>query len=369
MPSPAYITNLLAGARNLAGYANLAPGEQVVLVVGAQIDTVISQAVLAALHERDVQVTQIVLPQAPDIFFEPPSPVMEAMAAADTVIDLGSAVWGHTWATFVSMTEYLTKGIKVSPPADADTFTSDAAVYPMDLLHAIELRLYEMLQQPDGTPFEITSPGGTRLKGEVWRNRTGQGWGVTAGLLPGDFLMWPPGVVGFLPPKQLEGVAVFESFTGYGKTSEPVSYTIENQRIVRVDGGWEADEIRAAIKAADNGNFAAEIMFGVNPRSRVDLNRRPEVPLEAERTPQTLHVGIGDEKLAGAPLRATKPDGTTFHTDGMMIYPTLTVGSSVVLANGRLPFLEEDAFRALASEFGDPDRLLGYPAVQGYRTP
>jgi 2,5-dihydroxypyridine 5,6-dioxygenase len=368
MPSPAYIANLLPGARNLAGYANLAPEESVVLVAGAQVEPVICQAVVAALQEREVEVTQIVLPEAPDIFFEPPAPVMEAMAAADTVIDLGSAVWGHTWATFVSMTEYLTKGIKVSPPADADTFTSEAAVYPMDLLHAIELRLYEMLQQPDGTPFEITSPRGTQLRGEVWRNRTGQGWGVTAGLMPGDFLMWPPGVVGFLPPKQLEGIAVFESFTGYGRTSEPVTYTIENQRVVRVDGGWEADEIGAAIKASDNGDYAAEIMFGANPRSRVDLNR-PLTPLEAERTPQTLHVGIGDEKLAGATLRATKPNGTTFHTDGMMIYPTLTVGSELVLDHGRLPFLEEDGFRSLAAEFGDPDVLLGYPAVEGYTAP
>ncbi len=363
MPS-SFIINLLPGARNLAGYANLAPREEVVVAVGANIDPVITQAVVAALTEYEVSVTQIVLPQASSPFVEPAPPVMEAICAADTLIDIGASIWGHTWATFVAMTEYLTKGLKVSPPVTVDTFMSRAATFPMDVLNSIELRLYEMLQQPDGTPLEITSPGGTHITGQAWKDRAGQGWGSIAGLMPGDFLIWPPGVVGYMPPKSMEGIAVFESFSGYGKTSEPVRYRIEDQRVVEVTGGWEADEIGARIRTGRNCDYAAEIMFGVNPPSRVDLTRKP-VPLEAERTPQTLHIGIGDEKLAGAPVRATKPDGTTSHLDGMMIYPTLTIGEQVVIEHGRLPFLNEEGFRDLAAQFGNPDEVLAYPAVQG----
>src|SRR5450756_1684882 len=134
MPS-SYIINLMPGARNLAGYANLAPHEEVVVAVGAHIDPVIVQAVVAALFEYDVSITQVVVPQASGPFVEPAPPVMEAIVAADTLIDIGASIWGHTWATFVAMTEYLTKGLKVSGPVSADTFVSKAATFPMDLLN------------------------------------------------------------------------------------------------------------------------------------------------------------------------------------------------------------------------------------------
>ncbi len=356
---------LLSGARNLVRYANVAPGEDVLLAVGVQVDWTVVEAVRSALAEQPVEVTEVLLPDPGPLFREPSVLVVEAMLAADTVIDLGAHLWGHTWATFVSMTEYLTKGILVSPPVRPDTFTSRAAAFPQDLLYAIQLRLFELLQQPDGTPIHVTSPNGTDLVGEVWQNRTGQGWGSVAGLMPGDFLVWPPGVVGFLPPKALEGVAVFESYVGFGKTSRPVSYVIDGQRIVEVRGGREAEEIRAMIADARHGDYVAEIMFGVNPASRVDLTQKP-VSLEAERSPQTLHVGIGDEKLAGSTLRSVRSNGTTFHVDGMMVYPTLKVGNVLVLERGRLPFLAEGAFRSLAAEFGDADEVLDYAPVKGY---
>jgi hypothetical protein len=365
MTSFGFIQELMPGARNLVQYANLAPDEEVVVAVGTQVDPIVSQAVLAALSEHPVSVTTVLVPDPGPLFSEPPTPVIEAVAAADTVLDLGAHLWGHTWAAFVSMTEYLTKGIIVSPPVQPDVFTSKAAVFPMDLLHAIELRIYELVQQPDGTPFHLSAPNGTDLRGEVWRSRAGQGWGSLAGVMGGDFLVWPPGVVGFMPPKAVEGIVTFESFVGFGRTSELVSYVIENQHIVEVRGGWEAEEIRRMTGAATNGDFVAEVMWGVNPSSRVDLTRKP-VPLEAERSPQTLHIGIGDEKLAGSPIRATKPDGSTFHVDAMLVYPTLTVGSELVLEEGRLPFIDEPGFRSLAADFGDPDELYRYPQVMGY---
>jgi hypothetical protein len=61
-----------------------------------------------------------------------------------------------------------------------------------------------------------------------------------------------------------------------------------------------------------------------------------------------------------------RPDGSTFHLDAMMVFPTLTVGDETVLDRGRLPFLEEEGFREVAAEFGDPDEFLAYPQVQGY---
>jgi hypothetical protein len=363
MVSTAYIQEMMPGARNLVRYANLASEEQVVLAAGTQVDPIVIQTVLAALSEHPVTVTTVVVPDPGPLFTEPPAPVVDAIAAADTLIDVGAHIWGHTRACFVAMTEFLTKGILVSPPVRPDVFVSRAAKFPPDMLYAIELRIFDLCQQPDGTPFHLTAPNGTDLTGEVWRDRTGQGWGSIGGLMPGDFLVWPPGVVGFLPPKAVEGVAVFDSFVGFGKTAVPVSYMIEGQHIVEVKGGWEAGEIRRMIAEASNGDYVAEIMWGVNPASRVDLTTRP-VSLEAERSPQTLHIGIGDEKLAGSPVRAVRPDASTFHVDAMMVYPTLTVGDTLVLDRGRLPFLEEEGFQRLAAEFGEPAEVLAYPQVR-----
>lgn len=365
MTTGAYILELMGGARNLVQYANLAPGEEVVLAVGTQVDPIVTQAVLVALSEQPATITTVVVPDPGPRSHEPPVPVVAAVATADTVIDVGAQIWGHTRACVVAMTEYLTKGVTVAPPVRPDVFTSRAATYPVDLLHAIELRLFDLVQQPDGTPYHLMAPTGTDLRGQVWRDRTGQGWGSIAGLMPGDFLAWPPGVVGFLPPKAVDGTAVFDSFPGFGKTSVPVTFVMEGQHVVEVRGGYEAEDIRRLIAAARNGDFVAKIVWGVNPASRVDLTTRPASP-EAERSPQTLHIGIGDEKLAGSPIRSVRPDGSTFHVDAMMVFPTLTVGDETVLDRGRLPFLEEDGFRELAAEFGDPDELLAYPPVRGY---
>jgi 2,5-dihydroxypyridine 5,6-dioxygenase len=361
----AYILELMGGARNLVQYANLAPGEEVVLAAGTQVDPIVTQAVLAALSEQPVTITTVVVPDPGPLFHEPPLPVVEAVAAADTLIDVGAHIWGYTRACYVSMTEYLTKGILVAPPVRPDVFTSRAATFPIDLLHAIELRISELVQQPDGTPYHLVAPNGTDLRGQVWRDRTGQGWGSIAGLMPGDFLVWPPGVVGFLPPKAADGMAVFDFFTGFGKTSVPVSYVIEGQRIVEVRGGYEAEDVRQMIAAATNGDFVAGITWGVNPAIHVDLTTGP-VSLEAARSPQALHIGIGDEKLSGSPIRSVRPDGSTFHLDALMVYPTLTVDGETVLDRGRLPFLDDHGFRELAAEFGDPDELLAYPQVRGY---
>src|SRR6266511_3461771 len=66
----AYILELMSGARNLVRYANLAPGEEVVLAVGTQVDPIVTQAVLAALSGQPVTITTVVVPDPGPLFHE-----------------------------------------------------------------------------------------------------------------------------------------------------------------------------------------------------------------------------------------------------------------------------------------------------------
>lgn len=358
------IADLMPGALNYVKFANIKEGEDVLIIPSTDADEIVVQAVIAAVKTLGADVTVAYAPP-PELYFKEASRCLgEAMCAADTVLDVGSFVFGHSDASITAIVEYLTKGSVLSPPPTPAILKSPAALYPLELHYAVEAKVHKMCQQPDGTEITLTSPGGTNLSAKVWQNRTGGGWAQLKGLAPGEFSIFPPGMLGFMPPRYVNGVAFFEAYTGFGKCSKPLKFTIENSYVTKIEGGWEAKALSDRIKGIDQANFLCEIMFGVNPKNRVDLKIKP-VSFEAERSPRTLHLGTGDIKQAGGPIRCSgkDPRWKTVHQDGFMLYPTLKVGGQTILEKGHLTVLDDPEIIDLASKFGDPEEVLSYSPV------
>lgn len=353
MTNPHEIVELMAGAKNFVECGAIREGEEVLVVAATDAEPNVVQAISAACRLAGANVTISYIAPPGQYFKEPPPPVAEAMCAADLVLDVGGFVSMHTDASIVARFEYATRFCMLVPPPKGEVLKSDAAKFPLDLYARILEKVCEICQAEDGTEIELSSPGGTELFSEVWRLHT-KPPGRTSNI-------FPVGTFGFVPPRNTNGKAVFEAFTGYGKTSEPIEFLIKNDFVEEIHGGWEASELESLVRNIRDGNYVCEIMFGINPRNRVNLTTKP-LSLEAERSPRVLHIGLGNMKTGGAPksVRGEGADWNIFHIDGFMVYPTLRVGKRTVLENGHLTVLDDPEVIQVAERYGDPRELLKY---------
>ena len=129
----------------------------------------------------------------------------------------------------------------------------------------------------------------------------------------------------------VEGTAQGEAiinifFENVGVIKNPVIWTIENGRVVKVDGKEEAKKIREIIKAADeNGNNIAELGIGTN------------------HTLKQLTGTIGDKMMIGTAHLAIGKNinigGQTYsniHHDGVMKSVTIDIDGEKILKDGTI---------------------------------
>ncbi len=354
----------LPGARNSIKFVNLKKGEEVLLVCPTDSDEMEVHAVTIAVEEAGG------IPSV--IYVKPPTlsktartgTLMEAQCAADVVLSLGAFTDKH-----VQLLEYLTREMAII----VGSLKSSGARFPLEVFYAIGRKVFDQVQQEDGTEIRLTSPGGTDIAAEIWREQAGGGFGLIQGMVPGEFLVFPPGVFCIDPPKNINGKAVFESYSGFGQLSKPMQFTIEDTYVTHVGGGWEADALKMQWKGIKDANYVCEIEFGMNPKAEVDLTQGWKGRVAngiislAQRSPRTLHIGTGDHKFMGSPKRVVGVSdsyppgkGKTLHMDGIMAFPTLIVGGETVIDRGNLTALKDPKVIEVASKYGEPDRVLAY---------
>jgi leucyl aminopeptidase (aminopeptidase T) len=172
---------------------------------------------------------------------------------------------------------------------------------------------------PNGTAMHICKRG---------RNAGGDDGLLTQ---PGCFGNLPAGEAYFAPLEgESHGVMVVE-WGPTRKLESPLTLTIADGRLVRIDGD---DPLRAVLEArfAENGNCRnlAELGIGTNDRAS-----RPDNVLEAEKILGTIHLALGDNTGFGGVVAAP------FHEDYVFYQPTVTLvmedgSEEVILDNGKL---------------------------------
>jgi hypothetical protein len=241
---------------------------------------------------------------------------------------------------------------------------------PQELVSEIRFQASSHIKA--GLKWQLTDPNGTDLEGVVMPARNPI-LGYATRREGGNYLPWPEWVC---PPISLGGTSgtfIFDRtlswwsrYIGVAPYFErPVSLTIKDGRILKIEGGVEADSIRRFLaslhdRLGDSTYNFDTLHFGVHPQAHVAPQQCPSVlyrRLIEHSDSHNLHVHVGSPKA-----NAQYPYWP--HITGDIRHPTLHVGDTLLYDNGHLTTLDDPAVLAVAARYpGRPG--LGPEPFQG----
>jgi leucyl aminopeptidase (aminopeptidase T) len=243
---------------------------------------------------------------------------------ADIIIALANNSTSHTRYRALACTA----GCRFAslPHFDPDMFNTSMTVDWGTLANRTS-RLVKLLNKAEW--IRVTTPNGTDMM-ICKQGRDAEG---DDGLLasPGSFGNLPAGEAYLAPLEgKSHGIMVIE-WGPTRKLDEPLSLTVENGVVVRIDGN-DSHRSKLETKFAENVNCRniAELGIGTN-----DKASRPDNVLEAEKILGTIHIALGDNAGFGGNVSAP------FHEDYVFYQPTLTAimadaSEKVIILKGSL---------------------------------
>jgi hypothetical protein len=222
-----------------------------------------------------------------------------------------------------------------------------------------EIRVQASKKFVPGAAWEITDPNGTHLKGTILpaRNPT---LGYATRREIGNYLPWPEWVCPPISLARTSGSITFDRTLSWWSRyvgvppyfEHPVTLTIEDARIVRIEGKEEADAIRRYVEylagrlGPEAYNFDT-LHFGVHPQAHAAIQQCPSIlyrRLIEHSDSHNLHVHVGSAK--------GKPDYPYWpHITGDIRQATFTIGDATIYENGRLTALRDTAVMAIAAKY------------------
>lgn len=251
---------------------------------------------------------------------EPPREVTALLCIADVALLVTTFSLSHTAAR-----EEATKsGTRIAslPGITLDMIKRTLSSNYLDIARQSE-KVEQILSR--GKRVEIQSPGGTKLSLSI----AGRTAIADAGQIsePESFSNLPSGEA-FLAPIEgtTEGILVIDGSLADIQLDKPVRITIKQGKAVKIEGGKAAAELRSAMQAVGEGAFlVAELGIGTNPQAIVDSDI-----LESEKVLGTCHIAFGNNAHFGGVI------DVPFHTDGLILKPTVLVDNKVLLQDGVL---------------------------------
>jgi leucyl aminopeptidase (aminopeptidase T) len=301
--------------------ARVTDGEQVVVVTDPTMERY-AAAVARAAEEVGGRVTVCVMPLRRQDGQEPTGPAARAMSQADVIFSPVRISITHTRA----MRRALDSGARVCMmTAYTDQIMTSPALLETDFEAQVEVCRRIGAAFTEGSWVRLTSPRGTDLRFSVE--------GRTANVLtnipePGHLAPVPDIEVNVVPVTgSAEGYFVADAsipYLGIGILEEPVSCTVEDGYISRIEGGAQADTLRSHLASfREPACFnVAELGVGLNPNARLTGEM-----LEDEGVLGTIHLGIGTSHTLGGEIVAPT------HYDLLMWEPTIEVDGRVVQKN------------------------------------
>lgn len=260
---------------------------------------------------------------------EPTECMAAAMKKADVVLTPVSKSLAHTRATDEALEEgarvlsltAISEELIASPAFKAD-FKKQAPIVE---------KVAQLFTETD--ELTVTTPAGTNLKVGL-KGRKGNAHKCLVNS-PGQFSAAPNIEANFSPVEgTTEGIFVSDAsipYLGIGKLSSPVTFTIEKGKIIKTEGGPEAEKIKRIWAEQNDPNVynIAQFSIGLNPKVREAIG-----VLGCnydEGAFGTVHIGIGTSQGLGGKVRATT------HFDALMNKPTVILdGKITLLKDGEL---------------------------------
>jgi hypothetical protein len=233
---------------------------------------------------------------------------------------------------------------------------------PLRLVNEIRYQAAQLIEI--GAGFRLTDANGTFLEGTILpAYHPDHPWFTTYSVRREEVGYYHPWPEWMHPPINLSGtsgVFIFDRMLSWWSRylgispyfEKPVQLKIEDNRILAIEGGREAEALRGFLAALekrtgkDARNFDA-LHFGVHPNASVDEHECPNILyrrlIEHAHT-SNIHVHIGVPQLtSGYPYWV--------HITGDIRTATLRVGDVLIHDEGRLTALDHPAVKAVAAEY------------------
>jgi leucyl aminopeptidase (aminopeptidase T) len=142
---------------------------------------------------------------------------------------------------------------------------------------------------------------------------------------PGSFGNLPAGETMLAPVEgTTNGIFIVEGAFASIPTDKPINVTVNDGMATSISGGKAAVELDTTVnRIGDKARNIAELGIGTNPKA--DPNGSV---LEAEKAYGTVHIALGNNMSYGGTVNVP------FHSDGIILSPTLTIDNQVILKNG-----------------------------------
>lgn len=304
------------------------PGERLVIVTDFDRPRAITDLLTTTAGLYGVEPVVVMMPAREMGGEEPPAVVAAAMRHAEAIIVQTSHSLTHTNAE----REALRAGARVCNirEVDEEMMVHGGVTADYDEVERITRRAVALLAA--ARTARLTTPEGTDLRLDL----TGRpafglsGWARE----PGQFSGLPDGEAAIAP---LEGRTEGSVMAPYliekiGQVTEPFRLEVASGRIVRVEGGAQAQALGAVLDRKDSGarNFAAELALGTNPACRLIPKSR-----EIKKRLGQAHVALGDNLSLGGTV------DSAIHLDIVLLRPTVVLDGRTVLDGGTPVFAQE----------------------------
>jgi 2,5-dihydroxypyridine 5,6-dioxygenase len=306
---------------------NASEGDHVLVVTDLGMPRDVVDALVAGAHSLGHDVSVVTYSTLDRHDAEPPRTVADAMVAADVALLATSRPVAHTTAT-VRAAAAGTRCVFMDG-ITLDMLCHGAATADYDRMARLAAVLAE--EWNNGTSVRLRSRFGTDLVAGIDGRRAWQmagrafhaSWFGLSGCCA-----FPDGEVGVAPVEgTANGTLVFDaSLQTLGALEDPIRLTIVDSRIVSIDGGWQADRMRADLEALDDEASyycPAEIAIGINESAELTGLLREDKKLLG-----SCHVAYGANDDIGGTVAART------HVDGLMHRPTVEIDGRVVVADG-----------------------------------
>lgn len=315
----------LQAATQTCKACRLQAGEKVVIFTDSQKNPVLADAFYAAADSLGGKVTKVFVNAEKTPLIDPPAVAVAAMAEADLVFDLATQPWLYTAST----SRILGSGTRM-----LQLLVEEDSIMTRYPTPEIAARCQRLADQLKGEEIHVYSDLGTDFR----TRRGGRPVHFQDGavITPGDWDSLGVVVCAFAPPEtEANGVVVVNGplYAGpdfHFHVETPIRLTFERGRIVEIEGGSEADRLRAHLKAVNDPNayVIAHHGFGMDPRAKiqgiVDIGNW-------ESYDAGINVAFGGNNIP----QLQGQTACKSHIDVFVLDANMTVDGKLVIENGR----------------------------------
>lgn len=322
---------------------NIESGQRVLVLSDTTHDPRVWQAIMTILAEIGADGAVALFEPRPADYYDPPSSVSEAMLHSDVNILVASTGMLHCPANTAAMREGI-PAICLDGGMTLEMFQSGAVTEDMTAVAMMKHDVAQNVFGADAQECRVTSRYGTdltyRVDGRVFVPPIPEpdfdplrvvdfdkDEGREGGAL--FFYLLPTGELNIAPVEgSANGKLVIDlTMHHLGRLHEPIELSIQDGRILKIEGGSEARVLRDYLETYGDENAytcPTEASVGVNRRAVVRGIQR-----EDKNIIGSMHFGLGTNIDVGGQVESS------IHMDGVILEPTLHVDGELRIENGR----------------------------------